>query len=187
METLQREDPPGELWPTLVRRIHFTPQQQQQLATAWELYSQQKGILLQRQAGVVQRLQLLLSAQGEDASVPSEQKSGIASDGSRLPSVSSSGNSDVQGLNAGPALLPLEAAGPALLPLEAAEEADKLLSEVLRIMQLLTQQQRRMVTFYINALTAEQHTNLVLNAYPFFLSAPKGKAASTVFACFFGV
>ena len=173
METLQREDPPGELWPTLVRMIHFTPQQQQQLATAWELYSQQKGILLQRQAGVVQRLQALLSAQGEEtsvSSVPSEQKGEMASDGSRIPSVSSSGSSgsNVQGLNA---------AGPALLLLEAAEEVERLLSEVLRITQLLTQQQRRIVTFYINALTAEQHTNLVLNAYPFFLSAPKGKAA----------
>jgi hypothetical protein len=53
METLQRELPPDLLWPTLVRRIHLSPQQQQQLATAWELYSQQKGILLQRQTGVV--------------------------------------------------------------------------------------------------------------------------------------
>ena len=165
METLQREDPPDLLWPTLVRRIHFTPQQQQQLAIAWELYSQQKGILLQRQKLVVQRLQALLSAQGEDASL-SPVGHASASDASSSTNMNIS-SSSVQ---------PLNAAQPALLLLEAAEEVERLLSEVLRITQHLTQQQRQLVTFYINTLTAEQHTSMCLNADPFFVSASKGRA-----------
>lgn len=172
METLQREDPPDELWPTLVRTIHFTPQQQQQLATAWQVYTQQKGILLQRQKGVVQQLQALLSAQGENpALLPSGQGEVSVSSTKQVPSDCSSDSRSLQCS---------DAAGPALLLLEAAEEVERLLSEVLRITHLLTQQLRVVGTLYLNALTTEQHTKLMLNAYPFFISLPKGKMTRSV-------
>lgn len=58
------------------------------------------------------------------------------------------------------------AASPSSLTLEAAEQADELLQRLMRIMWSLKQHSRRLCCMWINLLTAEQHTNVLLSAYP---------------------
>lgn len=201
LETLVPETPAEDLSPHVLSQIDLSAEQKQQLVLAYQCCVSQRTSLLQQQNAISKQLQALLSGQRQPCDSDSMGPSCAASVGASAPldSAHSCAMPSIQ-RSSGPAAWAEHSAQPAgsggsgnansssaafgsafsrlhegLLDLDGAEEADRLLKQLQRIVRLHREASRGLVYVWMDVLSAEQHADAILAAYPYVLAVAGGR------------
>lgn len=154
-----------DLWDAVISEAQLTAEQRQQVMLAFECYRRQRGPLVHQQEQLVQELNRLMGldclADGSDSRTVGERSGGS----SRRKDTASRDGGSSGGSSPSSMGLPL-------MDLEAAVQAEALLGELDRNIQLQRTASRQMILFYIDLLSTEQHADALLAAYPHSVKVP---------------
>lgn len=155
-----------DLWDAVISEAELTAEQRQQVMLAFECYRRQRGPLVQQQEQLVHELNCLMGLHGCADGSDSRTAGGRSGGGSSRCTGPASRDGGSSG-GSSPSSMGLP-----LMDLEAAVQAEALLGELDRNIQLQRAASRQMILFYIDLLSTEQHADALLAAYPHSIKVP---------------